>query len=211
MTFISIPTTDGIVLEAELREAPNATALAVLAHPNPTRGGTFDSPVITGLQQAFHHRDITSLRFNFRGTGASTGTHDNGDAERSDVIAAITTMHERFPLVPVHLVGYSFGARVILSVQQPTVASWVGIAPPLTSDPFVRERTITGHSNRTKLLLIPEHDQFCQPTAARELVCEWNATTLDTIEGVDHFLGDSLPWIVDRIVAHITSTRKALA
>jgi alpha/beta superfamily hydrolase len=53
------------------------------------------------------------LRFNFRGTGASTGSHDNGDAERFDVDAAVAEARGRE--VPLHLSGWSFGASVALA------------------------------------------------------------------------------------------------
>ena len=60
---------------------------------------------------------LASVRFNFRGVGASQGEFTNGDEERDDLRAALKTLGawpgmDRKRLA---LVGYSFGASVILA------------------------------------------------------------------------------------------------
>jgi uncharacterized protein len=206
MSCVSLTTFDGETLEAVASEwGPACRCGVVLAHPNPARGGTFDSPVIVALQHALAAANIASIRFNFRGTGTSTGRHDNGVAERNDVVAALAWAHQQRPDIAIHLVGYSFGARVALSVSDPTVASWVAIAPPLLHDPCQGERALTASDLREKLLLIPENDQFCMPHDAAAVVASWNATTIETINGADHFLGSHLPGVVNLIVGHITN------
>ena len=53
-----------------------------------------------------------ALRPNFRGVGASAGTHDHGVGETDDLVAVIEWAQGRFGPLPVALAGFSFGAYV---------------------------------------------------------------------------------------------------
>ena len=61
--------------------------IAVIAHPNPVQGGTKDNKVVTTLAKAFYNLGYVALRPNFRGVGASAGTHDRGIGEADDLVA----------------------------------------------------------------------------------------------------------------------------
>src|SRR5437870_13908701 len=84
----------------------------VLCHPHPLHGGNMYSNVISAVAEALWQHDVTTLRFNFRGTGASEGTHGGGDAEGADVAAAVTYLLDCQPVPQVVVLGYSFGAGV---------------------------------------------------------------------------------------------------
>ncbi len=45
----------------------------VIAPPHPLYGGSMDSPVVTEIAHACEHAELESLRFNWRGVGASAG------------------------------------------------------------------------------------------------------------------------------------------
>lgn len=82
---------------------------AVIAHPHPLFGGTMDNKVVQTLARAFNQCGWRTLRFNFRGVGASTGQHDEGLGEIQDMLAAVA----QAPLdAPLALAGFSFGAFV---------------------------------------------------------------------------------------------------
>ncbi len=51
-------------------------AIAVVAHPLPTMGGTMENKVVTTLAKTFAELGFVALRFNFRGVGDSSGTFD---------------------------------------------------------------------------------------------------------------------------------------
>ena len=87
-----LTTTDGIRLEAQIDVPDGVHGAAVLCHPHPLYGGSMHDGVPDALFRALPARGIAAIRFNFRGVGASTGTHDKGDAERHDVAAAIDLM-----------------------------------------------------------------------------------------------------------------------
>jgi len=75
---------------------------------------------------------VAALRFNFRGVGASEGSHGGGVAEQLDVAAAIDALTAALPAgTPIVLAGWSFGADVCLCVGDERVAGWFCAAPPL--------------------------------------------------------------------------------
>ena len=63
--------------------------VAVLTHPHPLFGGTMDNKVVQTLARAFVASGWTSVRFNFRGVGASEGVHDEGRGETDDLLAVV--------------------------------------------------------------------------------------------------------------------------
>ena len=72
--------------EVELPEADVAAqpVIAILCHPLPTEGGTMNNKVVTMAARALRELGVTTLRFNFRGTGDSGGQFDDGNGERDD-------------------------------------------------------------------------------------------------------------------------------
>ena len=77
-------------LEAVLNTGrDDALYAAVVAHPHPLGGGTMHNKVVYHAAKAFSSFGLPVLRFNFRGTGLSEGTHDDGRGEVEDVRAAL--------------------------------------------------------------------------------------------------------------------------
>ena len=76
-------------IEALLRVAPAPRAVAALAHPHPQHGGTMHNSVVYQVEHALHDAGVTTLRFNFRGVGTSSGSHDEGVGEQHDLRAAL--------------------------------------------------------------------------------------------------------------------------
>lgn len=84
--------------------------VAVLAHPHPLFGGTMDNKVVQTMARAFLQMGYRTVRFNFRGVGATEGVHDEGRGESDDLLAVIAAC--RAPGLPLVLGGFSFGAYV---------------------------------------------------------------------------------------------------
>ena len=61
-----------------------ASSYAVVCHPHPLFGGTMDNKVVTTVARALHELEVPTLRFNFRGVGASNGEFDHGVGETGD-------------------------------------------------------------------------------------------------------------------------------
>jgi uncharacterized protein len=88
-------------------------AIAVVAHPLPTMGGTMDNKVAVTLAKTFAELGCVSLRFNFRGVGASEGEFTGGDGEEQDMVAVAHYAREQFgDELPLVLTGFSFGGYV---------------------------------------------------------------------------------------------------
>jgi len=86
--------------------------LAVIAHPHPLFGGTMDNKVVTTLARAFAEAGAATLRFNFRGVGATEGAHDEGRGEADDMLRVAAYGREAFGELPLVLAGFSFGGAV---------------------------------------------------------------------------------------------------
>jgi len=84
--------------------------VAVICHPHPVHGGTMDNKVVITLARAFMQVGFRTVRFNFRGVGASQGVWDEGVGEIEDALAVIAA--HRQPGERFMLAGFSFGAYV---------------------------------------------------------------------------------------------------
>jgi hypothetical protein len=61
--------------------------VAIVCHPLPTEGGTMHNKVVTMAARGLRELGVTTVRFNFRGTGASAGSFDHGQGELDDLRA----------------------------------------------------------------------------------------------------------------------------
>ena len=89
--------------------------LAVIAHPHPLYGGTRDNKVVQTLARALLALGYVCWRPDFRGVGASEGTHDEGRGETEDllaVVAAARAEEAQGASLPLVLGGFSFGSAV---------------------------------------------------------------------------------------------------
>ena len=97
-------------------DAPAGTVqgVAVVCHPHPLHGGTLDNKVVQTLARACVQLGWRTVRFNFRGIGASEGTWDGGVGEVDDALAVIATCGPGPDEAPQSLLlaGFSFGAYV---------------------------------------------------------------------------------------------------
>jgi len=88
--------------------------MALVAHPHPLYGGTLDNKVVQTLARAFVELGYAAWRPNFRGVGASEGTHDEGRGEVDDLAAVLAHLRAERPV----LAGFSFGAAVQTRLAQ---------------------------------------------------------------------------------------------
>ncbi|MET0329164.1 MAG: alpha/beta hydrolase [Luteimonas sp.] len=105
--------------------------VAVVCHPLPTEGGTMHNKVVTMVARSLREFGATSVRFNFRGTGESAGSFDNGVGEIDDLVAVIDWVRRERPGHRLWLAGFSFGAYVSLRAStalQPDLL--ISVAPP---------------------------------------------------------------------------------
>ncbi len=72
-----------------------------------------ENGVVEAIEDGFHRAGLTTLKFNFRGVGRSSGRFAEGIGEMEDALAAYAFLKERLDEKerPI-LAGYSFGAWV---------------------------------------------------------------------------------------------------
>jgi uncharacterized protein len=101
-------------LEVVINTPPQSpVGIALVAHPHPQQGGTLDNKVVQTLAKTFFALGYASVRFNFRGVGASAGAFDQGAGETEDALAALAHARARFgESLPAALAGFSFGSFV---------------------------------------------------------------------------------------------------
>jgi uncharacterized protein len=180
----------GIQLEGlmGINEALSFKGGMVLCHPHPLYGGNMHNPVIASTAETASLEGFITLRFNFRGVGASEGSYGEGIAEQEDVKAAVEFLSSKIdePDSLLILLGYSFGAWTGLqvAVKDARIKGMIAIAPPLQIYDF----GFLKGSPKKKLIIVGERDDFCPLSKAEE----WSPLleepkTLAVIEEADHF------------------------
>jgi alpha/beta superfamily hydrolase len=119
------------LLESHADVAPSA--LGVICHPHPLFGGTLQNKVVHTLARSFQELGAATIRFNFRGVGASGGRFADGVGEVDDALAVIAAGRARFAGVPLWLGGFSFGGAVAVRAALAAAPSLlVTVAPAVT-------------------------------------------------------------------------------
>src|SRR5687767_1089855 len=104
-------------LEAIVKEpAGQARGVGLVCHPHPLGGGTMHNKVVFRVAAGLVDAGLTTLRFNFRGVGASTGEHAEIEGGVEDVRDALGFLKEEYPGEDVALAGFSFGSRTGMQV-----------------------------------------------------------------------------------------------
>jgi alpha/beta superfamily hydrolase len=202
---VVVPVPGGPSLEGRLGlvEAPKGGF--VLCHPHPLYGGDMDNPVVIRAGEVVQATGLATLRFNFRGVGASTGIHDKGLGEQDDVRAAVAALTARLPPgLPVGVLGYSFGAWTAARAMWPGDAALALIAPPLDMFDFA---ALAPRAGRT-LLVAGTHDTYC-PVGALERLAETTRAEARVIEGADHFFFGKLYPLGEALAAWVAGAPPA--
>jgi alpha/beta superfamily hydrolase len=182
---LTIRASDGPALEARLAPLANPKGGFVVCHPHPLYGGDMDNPVVIRVAEVAQAAGYATLRFNFRGAGASEGVHDKGRGEQEDVRAAMAALATHLPTGSrVGVMGYSFGAAMAARASRPSVpeAPLGLVAPPLGMYDFDFLQTSPGRL----LLVAGTADSYCPVEALHRLAAITSAEER-IVEGADHF------------------------
>lgn len=185
------------------RDQPAGTprGVAVIAHPHPLFGGTMDNKVVQTLARAFIATGWTTVRFNFRGVGASEGVHDEGRGELEDMLNVVGQLAPEGPLA---IAGFSFGAFV---------AS--GAVSRLWAEREIRQIVLVGTAaarNSVATLPVEAHERTlvvhgeADDTVALSAVMDWarpQSLPVTVIPGGGHFFHGQLPLLKGLVVRHL--------
>ena len=149
----SFPCADGAVVipgpsgaleaVASCPDGAPAAAVAVICHPHPLHGGTMQNKVVHYLARTLRELGLRTLRFNFRGVGASEGSYAHGRGEQRDLQAVLDWVQERAGDSEIWLAGFSFGCYVAMreAAESDRIRRLITVAPPVDSFDFSVLRT----------------------------------------------------------------------
>src|SRR5262249_49861115 len=135
---LSLAVSPDLSLEALLALPPSPPAGVVICHPHPLYGGDMENPVVVRVQEACAALDLATLRFNFRGVGASGGVHGGGVGEQEDAASALDALAKAMGSGTPAIAGYSFGSRIaaLVGSRDGRVGGIALLAPPLAVSDF---------------------------------------------------------------------------
>ena len=191
-------------------DAPVAPArgTVVVCHPHPQHGGTMDNKVVQTLTRAFIQLGWRSVRFNFRGVGASEGAWDHGAGEVDDALAVIEAFRAIpfDPALPLVLAGFSFGAYVaahaaarLPAEAKPQRLVLVGPSTQKQQLPAVPANTLVIHGETDDVVPLAATLAWARPLSLPVVV----------FPGVGHFFHGQLG-LLRSVVVQELSPRQAL-
>lgn len=176
---------EGILHKKSLQKA------VIICHPHPLYGGNMENPVVMTIEESFFEKGVTTLRFNFRGTGNSTGMFDNGSGEQEDIRAAMTRLTED-GYEKICLAGYSFGARMTASVVSKgcEIEDHIMVSPPVGFMSFDDIETLPS----TGLIVTGGNDDEIAPAdLVQKHIDRWRIDPqYEIIKECDHFYSGCL-------------------
>ncbi|MEO7673081.1 MAG: alpha/beta fold hydrolase [Pyrinomonadaceae bacterium] len=191
---LNIPASHGH-LEAILKEpSGEAKGVALVCHPHPLGGGTMHNKVVFRVAAGLVDAELTTLKFNFRGVGASTGIHNEIEGGKEDVRDALDYLIENYPGEDLTLAGFSFGSRTGMEVgaSDDSVKRLISIGTPV--DKYSDYEFLSG-LNKPILFVQGDRDEFASIENVRKLVenvTKTAETELVVFENCGHFFDEHL-------------------
>jgi alpha/beta superfamily hydrolase len=168
----TLTTDDGETLVGEVASPiGNSTGAILCLHPLPTDGCMMDSHIYKKAANRLPDMaGITVVRFNTRGTtsanGTSSGSFDNGVAEKFDVEAALTYCLDTLKLENLWVVGWSFGTDLALHhAKDSRHKGLILLSPPLRTSEL-SDLEYWNSDGRPVFTIVPELDDYLRPTEA---------------------------------------------
>ncbi len=161
----------------------------VVCHSHPSFRGNMNEQVVSSICKLANSEGFATLRFNFRGTGASEGKHDGGKGETKDVKSAVNIM-KRWPGLDknrITVVGYSFGASAIMDGAKGlgSASKFVLVSPPPNSASSSR----LSKDKRPLLVVTGERDLLSTPARITEIFSGYKYDPrIEIITGADFSL-----------------------
>ncbi len=166
----------------------------MVCHPHPLHGGTMHTKAVYRAAQGLQDAGLVTLRFNFRGVGTSTGSHDEGVGEQEDVLAAIDWLEAAYPSLPIVVGGFSFGSMVGLTVgvDDDRVDALLGLGLPVDLDDRY-DYGYLGAAGKPVLVVQGEQDEFGTGARAAEVLTPLGShITLVRVPDTDHYFEGKL-------------------
>lgn len=175
--------------------------VGLVCHPHPLGGGTMHNKVVFRAAAGLVDAGLTTLRFNFRGVGASTGEHSEIEGGKEDVRDALDYLGSKYAGELITLAGFSFGSRVGLEIgmNDNRVVRLISIGTPV--DKYGDYEFLT-QVRKPILLVHGDQDEFGAIENVRALAAEVALTAdaeLVEFKNCGHFFDEHLGELRDAI------------
>lgn len=161
-------------------------AAAVVLHPHPGMGGDRHHPLVIAVASRLAAAGVTAARVDLTDPDPERAT-----AALEQVAADLLAESAVDRLL---LVGYSWGAGVTVRADHSALVARVLVAPPVAMLPDAPPASVP------TLVLVPAHDQYGPPDGVTIHVAGWADTTMEVVDGADHFLAGAVDRIAVRAV-----------
>jgi uncharacterized protein len=179
-------------LEAILKEPQGERrGVALVCHPHPLGGGTMHNKVVFRVAAGLVDAGLTTLRFNFRGVGGSTGEHNEVIGGREDVRDALDYLIANYTGEEITLAGFSFGSRVGMEVgmADERVARLISIGTPVAK---YSDYDFLVAVKKPILFIHGDKDEFCSVESLRSLTDRIPHAEVVIFENCGHFFDEHL-------------------
>lgn len=187
IAFLGAEGEQGMVLEGLYVPGSEDEAGALIAPPHPLFGGSVLNPVVTELSLRCQTLGLTSLRFNWRGVGASAGERSGEEVDSdADYEASLQFLEECVPGMVIAC-GYSWGAAAAHRVVagHPQVRKLALIAPPAPLLDVAKLEAFPGDI----FIAVGENDKLADPKAIESIASSLERTECVVLDDCDHFFG----------------------
>lgn len=186
-------------LEAIIKEPHGERrGVGLVCHPHPLGGGTMHNKVVFRAAAGLIDAGLTTLRFNFRGVGASTGVHDEIEGGVGDVRDALDYLAAEYPGEEITLAGFSFGSRTGMEVGMvdDRVKRLISIGTPVEK---YRDYDFLTAVSKSILFVHGDNDEFCSVENLRSLTDRIPHAEVVVFENCGHFFDQHLNDLRDTI------------
>ncbi|XZG69022.1 alpha/beta hydrolase [Chitinibacteraceae bacterium HSL-7] len=192
------------VLECLKLDAATDTVrgIALVAHPNPTEGGTFNNKIVHTLAKTLSRLGFVAFCPNLRGVGQSAGTHSRGEFEPDDMAAVLAHARAAVSDAPeLVLAGFSFGTLVQSRLRQrlgdTDVQAMILVGPAVSryDFPAVPADTLVIHGEEDEVISLAAVLDWARPQDLPIIVAP----------GVGHFFHGKLPQLARLVERHFNA------
>ena len=144
-----------------------------------------NNKVVHMLGRTMQGLGVPTVRFNFRGVGASAGNFDDGNGEMDDTLAVIAWARAKWAGAGLWLAGFSFGGAVALrAAATARPARLITVAPAVSRiDPASVQTPACPW-----LIVQGDRDELVDADAVREWAARLSpAPEIAIISGAEHF------------------------
>ena len=191
MVDLLIPGPEGKIEAKYNHNRSDSSPIALILHPDPSRGGTMNTKIVFQLYKLFISNGFSTIRFNFRGVGKSDGLFDNGEGELIDAASVLDWLQQyNTNSKKCWIVGFSFGAWVAMQLlmRRPEINGFVCVSPPAD----IRDFSFLAPCPSPGLIIHGEKDTIATYDSAKILSEKLQKQkkvdiVFRSIKGADHF------------------------